>query len=400
MTALAARRREITRRGGTLAAVLGIVAVVFTLVGVSTLAGSTIGTTVDAGGPPVRELPFTATALWGVSNGGDLTAAALLVAGPDGTGGTVVVVEPHADVGGGGGAPLRTLRDAFADGGAAQLAGEAEAMLGVALDVVEVMSVDDVADALLLGTVDPDAVAALGASTGVVAADLDAATQRVDAWQVVASVLQQRDPSTVSERTGRGAADDANGDEVSTPVDIASRAPSSLADMLDLMSGDAVTVFELPVVRDESPLAGGTVAHHDAVLTLLTMSQLAPARVATPLESATVRVVVPFDDGDAAIAGRTVSRVAADTIAALRYVGVNVVSVVSGASAIDEVGEPSAATQVWLPDSDRHESAASAFGKLFGDVEAVEGEYRVPGVDVVIVVGESYLVKLAASGGQ
>ncbi|MGA0971756.1 MAG: hypothetical protein ACO3U0_10765 [Ilumatobacteraceae bacterium] len=400
MTALAARRREITRRGGALAAVLGVVAVVFTLVGVSTLAGSTIGTTVDAGGPPVRELPFTATALWGVSSGSDLTAAALLVAGPDGTGGTVVVVEPHADVGGGGGAPLRTLRDAFADGGAAQLAGEAEAMLGVALDVVEVMSVDDVAGAVVPATVDGDAVAALGASTGVVAADLEAATQRVAAWQVVASVLQQRDPSTVSERTGRGAADDANGDEVSTPVDIASRAPSSLADMLDLMSGDAVTVFELPVVRDESPLAGGTVAHHDAVLTLLTMSQLAPARVATPLESATVRVVVPFDDGDTASAGRTVSRVAADTIAALRYVGVNVVSVVSGASAIDEVGEPSTATQVWLPDSDRHESAASAFGELFGDVEAIEGDYRVPGVDVVIVLGESYLVKLAASGGQ
>ncbi|MFZ8968562.1 MAG: hypothetical protein ACO20G_05930 [Ilumatobacteraceae bacterium] len=400
MTALAARRREITRRGGALAAVLGVVAVVFTLVGVSTLAGSTIGTTVDAGGPPVRELPFTATALWGVSNGGDLTAAALLVGGPDGTGGTVVVVEPHADVGGGGGAPLRTLRDAFADGGAAQLAGEAEAMLGVALDVVKVMSVDDVAGAVVPETVDGDAVAALGASTGVVAADLEAATQRVAAWQVVASVLQQRDPSTVSERTGRGAADDANGDEVSTPVDIASRAPSSLADMLDLMSGDAVTVFELPVVRDESPLAGGTVAHHDAVLTLLTVSQLAPARVATPLESATVRVVVPFDDGDTASAGRTVSRVAADTIAALRYVGVNVVSVVSGASAIDEVGEPSTATQVWLPDSDRHESAASAFGELFGDVEAIEGDYRVPGVDVVIVLGESYLVKLAASGGQ
>jgi len=400
MTALAARRREITRRGGALAAVLGVVAVVFTLVGVSTLAGSTIGTTVDAGGPPVRELPFTATALWGVSNGGDLTAAALLVGGPDGTGGTVVVVEPHADVGGRGGAPLRTLRDAFADGGAAQLAGEAEAMLGVALDVVEVMSVDDVADALLPGTVDADAVAALGASTGVVAADLEAATQRVGAWQAVASSLQQREPSTASDRTGRGTADDANGDDASTPVDTASRAPSSLADMLEWMSGDAVTVFELPVVRDESPLAGGTVAHHDAVLTLLTMSQLAPARVATPLESATVRVVVPFDDGDAAIAGRTVSRVAADTIAALRYVGVNVVSVVSGASAIDEVGEPSTATQVWLPDSDRHESAASAFGELFGDVEAVEGEYRVPGVDVVIVVGESYLVKLAASGGQ
>jgi len=37
---------------------------------------------------------------------------------------------------------------------------------------------------------------------------------------------------------------------------------------------------------------------------------------------------------------------------------------------------------------------------LFGDVEAIEGEYRVPGVDVVIVLGESYLVKLAASGGQ
>ena len=400
MTALAARRREITRRGGALAAVLGVVAVVFTLVGVSTLAGSTIGTTVDAGGPPVRELPFTATALWGVSNGGDLTAAALLVGGPDGTGGTVVVVEPHADVGGGGGAPLRTLRDAFADGGVAQLAGEAEAMLGVALDVVEVMSVDDVADALLPGTVDADAVAALGASTGVVAADLDVATQRVGAWQAVASSLQQREPSTVSDRTGRGTADDANGDDASTPVDTASRAPSSLADMLEWMSGDAVTVFELPVVRDESSLAGGTVAHHDAVLTLLTVSQLAPARVATPLESATVRVVVPFDDGDTASAGRTVSRVAADTIAALRYVGVNVVSVVSGASAIDEVGEPSTATQVWLPDSDRHESAASAFGELFGDVEAIEGEYRVPGVDVVIVLGESYLVKLAASGGQ
>ena len=400
MTALAARRREITRRGGALAAVLGVVAVVFTLVGVSTLAGSTIGTTVDAGGPPVRELPFTATALWGVSNGGDLTAAALLVGGPDGTGGTVVVVEPHADVGGGGGAPLRTLRDAFADGGVAQLAGEAEAMLGVALDVVEVMSVDDVADALLPGTVDADAVAALGASTGVVAADLDVATQRVGAWQAVASALQQRESSTASDLTGRGTADDANGDDASTPVDTASRAPSSLADMLEWMSGDAVTVFELPVVRDESPLAGGTVAHHDAVLTLLTVSQLAPARVATPLESATVRVVVPFDDGDTASAGRTVSRVAADTIAALRYVGVNVVSVVSGASAIDEVGEPSTATQVWLPDSDRHESAASAFGELFGDVEAIEGEYRVPGVDVVIVLGESYLVKLAASGGQ
>lgn len=400
MTALAARRREITRRGGTLAAVLGAVAVVFTFVGVSTLAGSTIGTTVDAGGPPVRELPFTATALWGVSNGGDLTAAALLVAGPDGAGGTVVVVEPYADVGGGGGAPSRTLRDAFADGGVAQLAGEAEALLGVALDVVEVTPVEDVAGALLSDTVDGDAVAALGASTGGVADDQETALQRVNAWQVVASALQQREPVTGSDRISRGAADDGNGDESSASVSTASRVPGSLADMLEGMSGDAVAVFELPVVRDESPLAGGTVIYHDAVLTLLTMSQLAPARVATPLESATVRVVVPFDDADAATAGRTASRVAADTIAALRYVGVNVVSVVSGASAIDEVGEPSIPTQVWLPDSDRHESAASAFGELFGEVEAVEGEYRVPGVDVVIVLGESYLVKLAASGGQ
>lgn len=390
MTALAQRRRWVAVRSGAIVGVLAVVAVLFTVVGVSTLANSTIGSAVQAPGPPVRELPFTPTALWGVTDDdGDLRALAIVVGDPSGSGGTIVVLDPMADVSGGQGAPSQTLGEAFAAGGTSGLVGDVEAMVGVALDVADVTGVADVVAVVSSAEFAPATLDDLGAVR----------TVHRHVWDQVADALGSRVVSDASDRVGRGSADDpASGGSDTTATSVLA-APESLVDLVEPLSAGTVQVVELPVIDDESALAGGSVVYHDPSQTLLIMAHLAPTRVATPFDSATVRVVSAIDDESAARAGMTPAAVVVRMIDVFRYVGVNVASVSTEDAARDDVGDVPEVTEIWVPDTDRHAAVEEAFKQLLGPVTVREGDYRVPGIDMVIVVGQSFVDRLAAGAG-
>jgi len=125
---------------------------------------------------------------------------------------------------------------------------------------------------------------------------------------------------------------------------------------------------------------------------LLVASHLAPNRVIAPYASAVVRLVVPFADDDLKGTGRSVNDVAVVALRRLSDVGLNVVSVSTGIN--DDVTRAEELTEVWTGDESSVTEAAASFSELLGEVVARKGDYVVDGVDVVIILGTSFLSDL------
>ena len=111
-----------------------------------------------------------------------------------------------------------------------------------------------------------------------------------------------------------------------------------------------------------------------------------------PFPSAVVRLLVPFSDNDLEGTERSVSDVAVAAVRRLSDVGLNVVSVSTGINHdVEQVGE---VTEVWTGDESSVTEAAASFSELLGEVVARKGDYVIDGVDVVIILGTSFLSDL------
>ena len=136
----------------------------------------------------------------------------------------------------------------------------------------------------------------------------------------------------------------------------------------------------------------GALVFYDWAETLLVASHLAPNRVTAPYASAVVRLLVPFTDDDLEGTERTVSDVAVVAVRRLSDVGLNVVSVSTGVNV--DVAQAEEVTEVWTGDESLVTEAAASFSELLGQVVARKGDYVVDGVDVVIILGTSFLSDL------
>ena len=403
MTALAGRRRLFTARAAALVVSSLVLALVLTVVGVRTLATSTIGAEVTSGGPASLRLPFTSTAFIGnVDDEGVLRSAAMLALDPDGVGGSVVSIDASADIASNRSTEVMPLSDGLSTGGVDVFRLDAESITGATFDLVSVLTVDD-----LTALLDP---------IGAVTVDLPVSVSDDHSGRSVAAGVSTLEPSDIAWVLTAHV----NG----VPSSALAPARAAVWDAVAASIGDGVASLEGVFVREEltpqavpatitsfwrrliagpvghralqvEPLAPGRApdgvdaSFHDWSETLMVSAHIAPARVAAPLDAATIRIVVPFSDGDGEQGDLTVTDLAVTAVDRAVLAGLNVVSVATLESGI--ASGPPDVTQIWTGDAERVADAAASFAILFGDVSASVGDYSVDGVDVVVILGRSFI---------
>ena len=394
MTASAQLRRRYTQQAAVAVGVSFVLAIVLAIVGARTLASSTIGS--EAGGDQgetVIALPETTTAFIGVvDDDGTLQSAALIVLDPSGVGGAAVPFEAAADISAGRADRVMPLRDALDADDATFFALDAESLTGLTFDVVEIVTASELADLLGgAGAVSLDLPTSVVSASGVQwlqgrsSVSIEEATELLaiggDAPVEFGAQLHVAVWNGIVNRLSRSADAQPADDGVS---------PGSADEVIAALFAGDVETRSLNLYEVEG--SEGALVFYDWAETLLVASHLAPNRVTAPYASAVVRLVVPFADDDLKGTGRSVSDVAVMAVRRLSDVGLNVVSVSTGIN--DDVTQAEELTEVWTGDESSVTEAAASFSELLGEVVARKGDYVVDGVDVVIILGTSFLSDL------
>ena len=402
MTALASRRREHTVRAAAMVAGAVLVALLLTAGGVATLARSTIGAEVDSGSASAPRLPFTATAFIGLIDDDDvLRSAAMLVLDPDGVGGSIVPLEATADIASNRSTEVIPLASGLATGGVDLFRLDAESLTGVSFDLVTVLNASEFADLLApIGPVEVDLRVDVSddstgrswdAGDGTLTADSMAALLVAHADGVESASLSGVRSAVwdgIAATVGEGL-DSLDGVFATGELDPRAVPATIRSFWRRLLAGEvgARALRVEPLAPDRVP-AGTEVTFHDWSETLLVSAHVAPTRVAAPLDAATIRLVVPFGPDDLVDAEVSPADVAISAIDRMVLAGLNVVSV----SVEDDSGEaPPESSQIWVGDEARVADAADSFALLVGDVTASVGEYRIDGIDVIIVLGRAFI---------
>ncbi len=394
MTASAQLRRRYTQQAAVAVAVSFTLAIILAIVGARTLASSTIGAEVGGDqGETVIALPETTTAFIGVVDDDEiLQSAALIVLDPSGVGGAVVPFEAAADISAGRADSVVPLREALDVDDAKFFALDAESLTGLTFDVVEIVTASELAD--LLG----------GAGAVSLKLPPSVVSGSVGRW------LQGRSSVSIEEATEllavggdapiefgarlhaavwNGIVKQLSGSADAQPAD-GGVSPRSTDEVIAALFAGDVETRSLHLYEVEG--SDGALVFYDWAETLLVASHLAPNRVTAPYASAVVRLLVPFTDDDLEGTERTVSDVAVVAVRRLSDVGLNVVSVSTGVNG--DVAQAEEVTEVWTGDESSVTEAAASFSELLGEVVARKGDYVVDGVDVVIILGTSFLSDL------
>ena len=399
MTASASRRSRTT----LFALIATIVAILLagglTALGAATLRDSRAGRRAQADTLPELRLPVTPTALVGVVDDADvLTSVVALVLAPNGVGGSVVVLPASGDSSLGLGDDRFPLAETFTVRGPEAFALEAEALAGISFDVVEVVDaarlseivaplgeltvdlpidvVDDDTDELLLEagpvTLSPDVAASVLTERDTDSPDAVLEPVRLAVWTALA------------ERVGAGI-----GTALPVAPDVSVPTPADLDAFLNRLYAGPVAargVLFTPAAADANPREVDVVVPDRAEL-LLVFGQIAPARVSAPNPSLTFRIETSFTAADLEDVGANSADVAYGAIRRLLFVQANVVSVVTRSGEVPEI------TQAFVADRSRVDVVEDNYPLVFGELEVHPATERIAGVDVVVVLGHSYLDK-------
>jgi hypothetical protein len=410
VTALPGRRRRSTFIAAGIA-VAGIAAAAgLGTLGAVTLYNSTEGAEASSGVP---ELVFPATPtglLAAVDDDGALASMAVLVVQPTGQGGSIVTVPISADASAGNGADRLPIAETMSLDGAAALGPEAEILLGLTLDDVEVVDAARLTALLApVGPIDVDLPIDVTDASGDVVAE--AGQQTLDA-AAAAAILTARDPSIPGAQQYRAAsavwaaiaaAVGADGEPdasatTAVPATTVAAAPAPgtidglLAQVLAGPAGHRDLRVE-PVAADTNPRGVDVVLLDPAELALV-FGQIAPGKVAAPNSALSVRLISAFTDEQLAPSGLTNADVAYEATRQILAVGGNVLSVDTGAADDDPPGEH---TVIEVADETLVAGTEGA-DELFGPVDVSVGDTRIVGVDAVIRLGTDYLPLLADGG--
>jgi len=310
-----------------------------------------------------------------------------------------------ADASGGQGDERLPIAETVSLSGAESLAGEAEALLGLALDEVEV--VDAVGLTAMLerfGELEVELPTDVTDADGEVVAEAGAQTLDPAA---AAAVLTARDPdvpaaeqypaaqavwSAVAAAIGDGVGSE--GGDASTAL--ASSAGGTLDGILaDLSAGPvgARGLRVVPVDEATNPRRVDAVLLDQAELVIV-FGQVAPGKVAAPNPQLSVRIESTFSDDELAASGMTNTDVAYAAVSQVLFVGGNVLSVdtgvadaATGAATVIEVAD-----ETLIAGTDGAET-------LFGPIDVRVGETRIVGVDATIHLGTDYLELITEQGG-
>lgn len=404
---------------GLVTAVVALVGVVaLSIVGLETLADSTAGRQAVEEEQPViaQRLPFTSTALIGVADDeGRLTSLVVAVLESDGTGGTLVQIPVEADPSSGNAETVAPLDAILAVAGPIAFRESLERLTGLSFDIIEVADQQRFAQLVApLGdlTVDlpgvvrdassgeiwepgPQVVTAPGAARLVTAVE-----PTVPGWgfePARAAVWQ-----AVADRVGAGIGS-ASPVAVDTDVPI----PGSTDEFVDRLFAGRVQFRALqfkplddadvaeridPAFRAAfGPEGVDSVVFLDRAEMLMVFGGVAPSRLGAPLDAPTFRIVNGLTDDDTAVLGRTPSDLTRIVVNVLMFTKTNVVSVVDRApTAAPEV------TQVLVSDPTLLGEIEALYEPHFGAIEVTLAPVAIDGIDAEIVLGRSFVTRLAA----
>lgn len=424
MTADPGRRRRQTRRGAVAAVVLVVCATIAVFVGASTLRTSEAGSAPETDTRITVSFPSTPTIAIGVVD--DENRLASLVVGavsPLGVGGSIITVPVNVDSSIGFGetrSPLSSRPYTTGDDESAEaLTIGLESILSITVQHTlilgpdEVQAVvepfapfevdlpDDVIDSDSesesdgeSGDVDDNLVAAAGAEVldadviarVLTAIDVDGATYShhdvdVSVWRAIAAAATNSplDGEPVLDADGR-------------PVD-----PTTADETLDRLLSGQVAHRDLAIDRGAAAEAdnpdGVDFVLADRADALLVFGEIAPGLVSKPNESLSFQIIARFTDEQVAIAGddATTAGLMQDLIRELLFAQGNVVSVQTS-PASDGAAE---ITRLEVADEGFVDAVREVAPVLFGEVEVEVSTRVIEGVDVVAVLGTSFLERRA-----
>ncbi len=340
---------------------------------------------------PSRAVPMTPTAIFAVTDEENfLTSLTVMALTPEGAGGTVMVIPVGALVGGRPVGKPRRLADVYGSDGVEALKNAVEAMTNSQIDQITVNGVDGTAELLArVGTVKATFSTDVTDTESKIS-DVIAKKGSVDLTPMeMSAVLAARDIS--GDEAGRYPSIKATWEGISAAVgsgrpgavpaavipDVGAQSPADMPAFMSALFAGPINIWQIDterIIDAERNPKDIDVYRYNAGEVVMVMASVAPSAMVAVLPTLTVQVDSPFDD----------STVTQDAVFRILYMGTNVVLVRVVASV-----PPPITIIKYSDEMDR--AIAEPLTTMLGDVVFEKATERVDGVDIQIVLGDSFV---------
>ena len=340
---------------------------------------------------PSRAVPMTPTAIFAVTDEENfLTSLTVMALTPQGAGGTVMVIPVGALVGGRPVGKPQRLADVYGSDGVEALRNAVEAMTNSQIDQITVNGVDGTAELLArVGTVNATFSTDVTDTESEIP-DVIAKKGSVDLTPMeVSAVLAARDIS--SDEAGRYPSIKATWEGISAAVgsgrpgavpavviaDVGAQSPADMPAFMSALFAGPINIWQIDterIIDAERNPKDIDVYRYNAGEVVMVMASVAPSAMVAVLPTLTVQVDSPFDD----------STVTQDSVFRILYMGTNVVLVRVVASV-----PPPVTIIKYSDEMDR--AIAEPLTTMLGEVVFEKATERVDGVDIQIVLGDSFV---------
>ena len=340
---------------------------------------------------PSRAVPMTPTAIFAVTDEENfLTSLTVMALTPQGAGGTVMVIPVGALVGGRPVGKPQRLADVYGSDGVEALQNAVEAMTNSQIDQITVNGVDGTAELLArVGTVNATFSSDVTDTESEIS-DVIAEKGSVDlAPMEMAAVLAARDIS--GDEAGRYPSIKATWEGISAAVgsgrpgavpavvipDVGAQSPADMPAFMSALFAGPINIWQIDterIIDAERNPKDIDVYRYNAAEVVMVMASVAPSAMVAVLPTLSVQVDSPFDD----------STVTQDAVFRILYMGTNVVLVRVVASV------PPPVTIIRYSD-EMDRAIAEPLTTMLGDIVFEKATERVDGVDIQIVLGDSFV---------
>ena len=340
---------------------------------------------------PSRAVPMTPTAIFAVTDEENfLTSLTVMALTPQGAGGTVMVIPVGALVGGRPVGKPQRLADVYGSDGVEALQNAVEAMTNSQIDQITVNGVDGTAELLArVGTVNATFSSDVTDTESEIS-DVIAEKGSVNlAPMEMSAVLAARDIS--GDEAGRYPSIKATWEGISAAVgsgrpgavpavvipDVGAQSPADMPAFMSALFAGPINIWQIDterIIDAERNPKDIDVYRYNAGEVVMVMASVAPSAMVAVLPTLTVQVDSPFDD----------SAVTQDSVFRILYMGTNVVLVRVVASV-----PPPVTIIKYSDEMDR--AIAEPLTTMLGDVVFEKATERVDGVDIQIVLGDSFV---------
>jgi hypothetical protein len=398
VTALASTRRRRTLLAFIAGLVIAAAIPAFAYSAVQTIRTSREGTNAVQDLPPLKTLPPTPGAmLVGIDERGEATSITVFALGPNGRGGTALVLPVTSQARLPGRALDGAVADAYLDGGVDNLRSAVEGLLGITLSLVGEVDQDELTalldplgavrvsvpvdafdrsesgDILLLaaGTYDVDA------STAASLLLASPSTQVEDEHLPISTAVWNGIAARAGQSSGYSAPDVIRPGTTEAPDRLGPVAPAGLPQTMQefvtaVFSGP-MGVWQLTGTRIDDA-EGRTLIRLDVGELMYVVATVMPDAVSPPEITIRMQVLSPLGD----------PQITMDAVARLAYAGANIVLV----REVDLKPVPTDSVVEYLTEEDRLD--ATLYEQVLGTVDYRKASERIDGIDVTVILGSDY----------